>query len=84
MSELENPKQKQTNADEINFVLKDWHPSEDDLKIIQPLAKETLDRVTSLTEYEDAKAGRLLTVATILSAGSLAIYSSFRDVIGNR
>src|SRR6266496_3040987 len=60
--------------------LKYWIPTTSDVDVLSQLARETLDRVTALTEYEDGKAGRVLTAVALLSAAAGAIYSS---MLGN-
>src|SRR5262249_28310903 len=49
------------------------------LKIATDLAKQSLAEVKAQTEYQDQKATRLLTVTTILSALSGALFSRFQD-----
>src|SRR5437773_2843759 len=55
--------------------LKDWTPTSDDVEALSPLAKESLDRVIALTEYEDGKAGRIITAIALLSAAAGAVYA---------
>jgi Family of unknown function (DUF5706) len=62
--------------------LKDWTPTIGDVEALSPLARESLDRVTALTEYEDAKAGRLITGIALLSAAAGTIYAAMlKDVL---
>jgi hypothetical protein len=50
-----------------------------DLKDCIELGRESLDEVKSLTEYQDQKATRLLTIITFLSALSGVLFSRFAD-----
>jgi hypothetical protein len=49
------------------------------LKMATDLAKQSLAEVKAQTEYQDQKATRLLTITTILSALSGALFSRFED-----
>ena len=53
--------------------LKGWSPQ--DVDAVLPLAKESLDTVTALTEYQDGKAGRIITGIALLSAAAGAVYA---------
>jgi hypothetical protein len=55
--------------------LKDWSPTSGDVEALSPLARESLDRVIALTEYEDGKAGRVITAIALLSAAAGAVYA---------
>jgi hypothetical protein len=62
--------------------LKNWTPTSDDVEALSPLAKESLDRVIALTEYEDGKAGRIITAIALLSAAAGAVYAGMlREVV---
>jgi putative hydrolase of the HAD superfamily len=54
--------------------LKHWAPTTVD-KLL-PLGRESLETVTALTEYEDGKAGRVLTAIALLSAAAGTIYAA--------
>src|SRR6266513_2242606 len=55
--------------------LKNWTPTSGEVDALSPLAKESLDRVIALTEYEDGKAGRIITAVALLSAAAGAVYA---------
>lgn len=54
-------------------------PADNDLKPYLDRGRETLDEVKGLTEYQDQKATRLLTIVAFLSALSGALFSRFAD-----
>lgn len=54
-------------------------PADKDLDAAIGLARQSLNEVKAQTEYQDQKAGRLLTVATILSALSGLLFTRFND-----
>ena len=75
-------RRKPARAERVIERLKSWSPSAPEVDIVSPLAKESLDTVTGLTEYEDAKAGRLITGIALLSAAAAAIYAAMlKDVL---
>jgi putative hydrolase of the HAD superfamily len=69
----ESPRQD-TAEHTILDRLKDWTPT--DLTKLLPLGRESLATVTALTEYEDGKAGRVLTAIALLSAVAGTVYAA--------
>lgn len=53
--------------------------SDEDLEATTAIAREALDEVKAQTEYQDAKAARLLTITTVLSALSGLLLGRFLD-----
>lgn len=51
----------------------------DDLEELLKLARQSLDEVTSQTEYQDGKATRLLTILTFMSAFSGLLFNRLAD-----
>jgi hypothetical protein len=66
--------------DELDGACAGWDAlSASDLEPAIALARQSLDEVKEQTEYQDQKVGRLLTVATILSALSGLLLTRFND-----
>ena len=67
--------------DEFIAAAKTWEdvPANPDLDTAIGLARQSLNEVKAQTEYQDQKAGRLLTVATILSALAALLFQRFSD-----
>lgn len=57
--------------------LEKWKIPKDALDRVHDAARKSLDEVKGLTEYEDGKASRLLTVITFLSAVVAAVFTRF-------
>jgi putative hydrolase of the HAD superfamily len=75
-------RRKPARAERVIERLTSWSPTALEVDTVSPLAKESLDTVTALTEYEDAKAGRLITGIALLSAAAGAIYAAMlKDVL---
>lgn len=66
---------------EMEMASARWPTLDDDqaLKTATDFAKQSLAEVKAQTEYQDQKATRLLTITTILSALSGALFSRFED-----
>jgi hypothetical protein len=66
---------------EMEMASARWPTLDDNqaLKIATDFAKQSLAEVKAQTEYQDQKATRLLTITTILSALSGALFSRFED-----
>jgi hypothetical protein len=67
---------------ELSDTTKPWAALRDDgesLGHALELARQSLDEVKEQTEYQDQKAGRLMTVATILTALSGVLFARFND-----
>lgn len=66
---------------EFGIAASDWTslPDGDELDAAIVLARQSLNEVKAQTEYQDQKAGRLLTVATILSALAGLLFQRFND-----
>jgi hypothetical protein len=67
---------------ELGDTTKQWATLRDDddsLGRALELARQSLDEVKEQTEYQDQKAGRLMTVATILTALSGILFTRFND-----
>lgn len=80
-----NNQPKSLSSDEILVAIggetKNW-PSEIEKELLDSAldrARESLEEVKALTEYQDQKATRLLTVATFLTAFSGALFLRFND-----
>lgn len=54
-------------------------PADGDLETPLKLARQSLDEVKALTDYQDGKATRLLTIITFLSAFSGVLFGRFAD-----
>ena len=66
-----------TGFKELIEKLDAWQPPSDALDRIHEGAKASLAEVKALTEYEDGKASRLLTIVAFLSAVVGAVFSRF-------
>jgi hypothetical protein len=64
---------------QVANVLENLKGAPADLAVYLARGRETLDEVKGLTEYQDQKATRLLTIITFLSALSGALFSRFVD-----
>jgi hypothetical protein len=65
--------------EQIAKAIENLSSTPDELASYLDRGRETLDEVKGLTEYQDQKATRLLTIITFLSALSGALYSRFVD-----
>lgn len=67
--------------EELGIAAGGWEtiPADPKLDAAIGLARQSLDEVKAQTEYQDQKAGRLLTVATILSAVAGLLFQRFND-----
>ncbi|WP_434733004.1 hypothetical protein NL154_16525 [Rhizobium sp. YTUHZ044] len=54
-------------------------PTKDSIEAPLKLARQSLDEVKALTDYQDGKATRLLTIITFLSAFSGVLFNRFSD-----
>ncbi|RWA97771.1 MAG: hypothetical protein EOR78_14790 [Mesorhizobium sp.] len=61
-------------------ALTDLAPNSDDLDGLLSRARESLDEVKALTDYQDGKATRLLTIITFLSAMSGLLFGKLVDL----
>jgi hypothetical protein len=66
-----------TGFGELLVKLNGWSIPPDALDRVHEGAKASLAEVKALTEYEDGKASRLLTIAAFLSAAVAAVFSRF-------
>lgn len=65
---------------EMGLASGDWHRLDGEkLETAIKLARQSLDEVKQQTEYQDQKATRLLTVTTVLTALSGALFARFND-----
>ena len=64
----------------INTKLEDISLSEDQWDLNLKLGRESLDEVKSLTEYQDVKTSRLLTIIAFLTAAAGVVFSKIFDV----
>jgi hypothetical protein len=66
---------------ELGIAAGDWEtiPADNKLDAAIGLARQSLNEVKAQTEYQDQKASRLLTVATILSALAGLLFQRFND-----
>jgi hypothetical protein len=66
---------------EFSDAAKDWDAIESGAKLDAAigLARQSLNEVKAQTEYQDQKAGRLLTITTILSALAGLLFQRFND-----
>ena len=64
----------------IAAVLKELSPSHDELDDVLGHARETLDEVKALTDYQDGKATRLLTIIAFLSALAGVLFGKLADL----
>jgi putative hydrolase of the HAD superfamily len=75
-------RRKPAKAERVIEELKSWSPIAAEVDTLFALAKESLGTVTALTEYEDSKAGRLITGIALLSAAAGAIYAAMlKDIL---
>ena len=79
----ERPPSKAERAEQMRSaiaLLDPWDIPDEALDSVHDAAKTSLDTVTALTEYEDAKASRLLTIVAFLSAAVTAVFARFSSV----
>jgi hypothetical protein len=60
--------------------LEDWRMNDSSAEVFHKLTRESLDEVIRLTEYQDAKATRLLTVNSFIGAIVGVFFVYFRDL----
>ena len=70
------PSKQLHSLQKIEPILGKWHPSEDSIRILQPLVEKSLDTVTHLTEYEDEKANRIFAAMAFLSAFAAVMFAA--------
>jgi hypothetical protein len=58
-------------------LLGKWKIPKDRVQSVHDMARASLDEVKGLTEYEDAKVGRLLTIVAFLTALAGAVFARF-------
>src|SRR5262245_62146975 len=61
----------------VQKLLADWQIPEGREDVVHDMARASLDEGKALTEYEDAKVGRLLVIVAFLTALAGAVFNRF-------